>query len=104
MNISLCINGQELFPWQTPTEISYYAYNNATGLTHRERDLNVINLLRPWIIENFGPKQLNGKDKRNQYLINKYNKELEQLTDKIIEIKNFIRKFSDNSKRLVQVV
>lgn len=79
----------EMFWYQTPTHVTTFILDSK-GNSNLEKDLESLERLKQWTLENFGPEKLTGKDARNSFSIKCREQEIQLIEDKFAEIKKLI--------------
>lgn len=92
--------GNEIPFWQTPTSVTERIIRNVKGNSNKEKDLYAVDMLEEWVMNEIAPKPLTGKDARNPFLLELYNREVQSIKDKFKYIREVINK-NTNGRRLI---
>lgn len=76
--------------YQTPTDVTMRLFEAAGVGTILEQNLNIARAYGEWLHSIYDPKELQGKDARNPYLILQRNEQISELDAHINSLQQFI--------------
>lgn len=103
MSMNLYLSYSNSFPVQTPTSVSYAAYEAGGTGTGLEADLRVLRYVRDWYLNAYGLLPLQGKDARNPFLISQRDAERERIEDTFRGVERELRGLAPYGDRKIRV-